>query len=421
MAESAPGKTALVLAGGGARGAYEAGALSVLLPELDRRGERPSLYVGTSVGALNAAYLASLHDAPVEEAAEGMLALWRDLRKGDVIRPIIGRSGPLSALRYAGQLAGVPGMRLTSLLDPEPLRRNLPGWIDFARLRRNVESGAVEAFACAATSARTGKTVVFAKTAGAREFHRSHAIAYVGAEIDAEHVLASAAIPLVWPAVRIETPDRARGWYVDGGTRLNAPIKPALDLGAERLVVCAVDSLEGPVMEPDEQAEALDSPDFGDGVLHVLEGALVDPLIEDMRTLGNVNAFFANDQMTGARLYRVVRGKTPYKTIPYIFAGPAHRGAIGALAAEVYERRFSGLRGLRDPDIRVISELIGGASTNHGELLSLLFFDSEFLAELIEMGIRDARAWLAADHDGDGPWQIGPLGTFTRPRQWTAG
>src|SRR6476661_3351688 len=94
----------LVLAGGGARGAYEAGALSVLLPELERRGERPSLFVGTSVGAINATFLAATQQLPAEQAVERLLDLWRNLRKEEVIRPILQRQGPLTALRYAGEL-----------------------------------------------------------------------------------------------------------------------------------------------------------------------------------------------------------------------------------------------------------------------------------------------------------------------------
>lgn len=413
--------TALVLAGGGARGAYEAGALSVILPELDRRGERPTTYVGTSVGAINAAALASNQHLAASEQVEIVLELWRAMRKGDVIRPILTRTGPLAALRYAGQLAGIPGVRLPSLLDPAPLWKSLPRWIDFEQLDRNVRDGTVDAFASVTTSARTGKTVVFVQAADERRFHRSHAIAYVPAQIELEHVGASAAIPLIWPPVMIERPERARGWYVDGGTRLNAPIKPALDLGAERLVVAAVDSIEGPVMESEEVEDHLPPPDFGDGMLHLLEGSLVDPLIEDMRTLGNVNAFFADEGATGARLYRTVRGKEPYRRVPYIFVGPGRRGAIGALAADVFHRRYSGLRGVRDPDFRLLNELIGGVSAAHGELLSLLFFDEQFVEGLIEMGRADALAWVEAAHDGDGPWQVGPLGTFTRPRQWTAG
>jgi NTE family protein len=417
------GRSALVLAGGGARGAYEAGAISVLLPELERRGQRPTVYVGTSVGAINAVLLAASQHLPADEAAAEMVGLWERLDKSDVMTPILRRQGPLAALRYAGELLSIPGVRLPSVLDPTPLHASLDRWIGWDALHRNVRDGLVDSVAAVCTSARTGRSVVFVEEREERAFNRSHAVAYVSATIEREHVLASAAIPLLFPPIQVKSPERARGWYFDGGTRLNAPIKPALDLGADRLVVVASDSIAGPTMDLAEDDDAAAPPDFGDGLLHLLEGALVDPLIEDMRTLGNVNAFFAEGDQTGPRLYRSVRGKAPYRRVPYVFVGPEARGAVGRLAAEVFAARYGGVRGaLRAPDFQLITRLIGGDSATHGELLSLLFFDSAFTTELIEMGRGDARRWLSEMHDaGDGPWQIGPLANFVMPRQWTAG
>src|SRR5262249_59161207 len=105
-----------------------------------------------------------------------------------------------------------------------------------------------------------------------------------------EHTPAWPAIPILFPPVRVEAPAAARGWYVDGGTRLNTPIKPALDLGAERLVVIGTEAITEPPVEPGLHDS--EPPDFGDGALHALHGAPVDPLNEDMRRLGNVNQFF---------------------------------------------------------------------------------------------------------------------------------
>src|SRR3954454_9600408 len=294
--------TALVLAGGGARGAYEAGALSVLLPELEARGQRPTSYAGTSVGAINVAVLAASQHLPAVDAAARLVELWEHLDKSDVIRPILRRQGPLAALRFAGELMSIPGVSLPSILDPTPLHASLDRWIDWDALHRNVADGLVETVAAVCTSARTGRSVVFVEEAEERVFNRSHAVAYVAARLEREHVLASAAIPVLFPPIMVSSPSRARGWYFDGGTRLNAPIKPALDLGAERLVVIASDSIAGPTMELEAGSDGEEPPDLADGVYHLIEGALVDPLIEDMRTLGNVNAFFAEGDQTGPRL-----------------------------------------------------------------------------------------------------------------------
>jgi NTE family protein len=418
----------LVLSGGGARAAYEAGALSVLMPALERRDERPNVYIGTSVGAINAAYLASTRHKPAEEAVGGGLERWREVSKGQVIRPILLRQAPLTALRYAGEILSLPGVRLPSLLDPTPLQNNLARWIDWDALHRNVRSGAVGAVGSVATAARTGRTVVFVESRTRRSLHHSHVIDYVPARLTHEHVRASAAIPILFPPVRINKPADARGWYFDGGTRLNTPVKPALDLGVDRLVVIGMDAITDPPVEPGRH-EAAEPPDFGDGALHVLQGMLVDPLVEDMRILGNINMFFAGGQngkgrerkptedgSAAARRYRKARGKPPYRRIPYIFVAPAHRGAIGELAREVFRARYGGLKGIRSPDFRLLNRLIGGESPTHGELLSYLFFDPEFIEELIKMGQGDARRWLNAEPGPNDPWQVEPLEAFTRSK-----
>lgn len=401
-----------MLGGGGARGAYEAGAVSVLLPALEARGERPSMIFGTSAGAINATHLAARQHLDAETAVAGLLERWRGLGKGQVIRPLLFQQAPLTALRYVGELLSIPGLRVTSLLDPAPLTRNLDSWTDWGALARNVADGAVEAIAVVATSARSGRAVVFWDGASEHVPHRSHVVDYVRVPLGVEHVNASAAIPILFPAVRIDHPYEARGWYVDGGTRFNTPIKPTLDLGAERLVVVATGSLSN-TPEGAGRYEG-DPPDFGDGALHLLNGTLVDPLIEDLRVLGNTNAFLTRDA-PGAGRYREARGKAPYREVPYIFVGPRALCAIGELALEVYRSRYGGLKGLLSPDFPLLNRLLGGESSNHGELLSYLLFDPVFCDELIRMGAEDARAWLDAPPGPEEPWQVDPLEAFVAP------
>jgi NTE family protein len=110
------------------------------------------------------------------------------------------------------------------------------------------------------------------------------------------------------------------------------------------------------------------------------------------------------------------RGKLPYREVPYIFIAPERRGAIGELAAEVFRSRFGGLKSLRSPDLRLLSQLLGGDSPTHGELLSYLFFDREFIDELIEMGRRDARRYLDQRRETGELWQLAPPEALTRRR-----
>lgn len=387
---------ALVLSGGGARGAYEAGAVSVLLPELERRGERPGMLVGTSVGAINAAYLAGVAHLPAEEAAAGLLAEWRGIDKGAVIRPILSHQLPLGVARYAAEVLSLGDTRLPSLLDPAPLRRNLQRWIDWPALHANVRAGAARAVAAITTAACSGRTVAFVEGAPIRDPGPSRTIDYVRTRLAVDHIRASAALPVLFPAVRVKSPAAHAGWYIDGGTRLNTPLRPALDLGARRLVIVGTEAVAGR-RKPDPDC---DRPDVGDGALHLLQGILVDPLVRDIWMLGRLNA-----------VSMAVRGNpdVPYRTVPYMFVSPGKTGAVGELASEVFRARYGGLKGLRSPDLRLLNRLLGGDSPTHGELLSYLLFDPEFVRELIEMGMRDATAWLKAPAGPDWPWQRRPL------------
>lgn len=197
-----------MLSGGGARGAYEAGVISVIAPALEARGERPTLMLGTSVGAINAAYMGASRHLSAEEQAAGLLDRWRQVTKESVIRPILSHQLPLTALRYMGGLLSLPGARVPSLLDPSPLQRSLEDWMNWEDLHRNVADGLVQAVAVVATAARAGRTVVFVEADGQVTLHNSHVVDYVPTALADEHIRASAAIPVLFPPVRIETRPR---------------------------------------------------------------------------------------------------------------------------------------------------------------------------------------------------------------------
>lgn len=204
-------RVGLVLAGGGARGAYAAGALSVLLPELERRGQRPTVIVGTSTGAINAALVAASADRDAEEATRRLVQGWSTLERDDVFRSFVFHQAPLTAVRYLGEVLGVPGIRLSSLLDPAPLRVTLDRLIDWPAVHRNVRGSALDCVAVAASDTANPRSVVFVEGANKRRLPPARTIEYVPAELSSEHVLASTALPVLFPAVRVEQPVNARG------------------------------------------------------------------------------------------------------------------------------------------------------------------------------------------------------------------
>jgi len=402
-------KIGLVIAGGGARGAYEAGALSVLLPHLEDRGERPTVLVGTSVGAMTATYLASVAHLEAREAVAGLLDRWGEVSKSGVIRPIVRRQAPETLVRFVGEFLGVPGVHLSGLLDPAPLAATLDDWIDWRAIRRNVRSGALDAIAVVATSVSSARSTVFVEGRTDEELFGSYGIDYVPVRLGNDHVRASGAIPAFFPAVWVNSPARARGWYYDGGTRLNTPIKPILDLDADRLVLLATDSIERTRVDPGSEA-ARRTPDFADGALEFLQATLIDPLMHDVRMIGKINLLAVDGDLSSTAVaYQEARGKRPYRPIPYMFIAPDSRGALGVLAAEVFRERYGGLKGLLSPDFSLLTRLLGGKGDSHGELLSYLFFEHDFVEGLIEMGAEDARKWLERVDGPEAPWYMEPV------------
>lgn len=389
-------RVGVVLAGGGARGAYEAGALSILLPALDARGERPRVVVGTSVGALNAGFLAATAQRPIAQVAAEGQAAWRDIRYGEVLAPLLSGGTLQRGLRYVAEFLGIRGVQLPALLDPAPLTATLRRLVSFEQMHSNVRAGRVDAVAVAASSAATNRTVVFHDGGGSPPTDDKRGIDYVATPLRGSHLLASAAIPGLFPAVEVAEPPSARGWYFDGGTRLNTPIKPALKLGSDRVVVVALNSIAGaPGVGSAQQ------PDVFEGAGQLLQALLVDPLVQDLRTLVGINERLAG----GPGAARVLAGRRP---VPYIFVAPGDAETVGRLAMDVFNEHYAGLgHPFRSPDLRLLGRAIaGGRSPTHGELLSYLLFAPEFAQALLELGRDDARRWLEDEHD-DGPWQLG--------------
>lgn len=389
----------LVLPGGGARGAYEAGALSILVPALEARGERVEIVCGTSVGSINAAFLAAVAAQPARDQALSFLEHWRAVRKGSVIRPVVGVGTGLGLVRLAGELLELPGLRAASLLDPSPLAHSLDGWIDWDALHANVAAGLVHAVCVVATSVERGVPVGFVESA-AKPPRSDREIEYVHTRLEGQHVRASAAIPLLFPPVEVTAPLGAAGHYVDGATRLNAPISPALALGAEKVIVVGYE----PFASERAPAKGSTLPRLADVAANALDGLLLDQVAHDVRRMLAVNAFFAEHPSTGtsraARAYRQAQGRPPYRRISYALVAPSRRGEIGALAEEVFRERYGGLKALRSPDFALLSRLLGGGgAAARGELLSFIFFDEVFVERLLELGRRDAQRWLD-EHPG---------------------
>ncbi len=354
--------------------------------------------IGTSAGALNAAYLGAGAQLPAAQLLPGAIAVWESIAWGDVVRPLLSSASLLRLWSYLGEAAGVPGVRLWSILDPSPLRRTLRRSIDFVQLERNLKAGRLDVVGVVATSALTGRSVVLHRGLQSPPPDRRRGIDYVATRLAEDHVLASSAIPAIFPAVHVERPPVARGWYFDGGTRLNNPIKPALAFGAQRVVVIAVNSLATESSRLAGEAR----PDALHGAGQILLGLLEDQLIHDLQTLSTVNT------LVGAAGGSTAAGK---RQVPYILIAPRTSTTIGEIAQRVVREHCSGpLAAVHSPDLALLAKLIAAeADPQHAEVLSYLLFAPQFASALIELGQQDARRWLGEQHELDDLWQLGPL------------
>jgi NTE family protein len=369
------GPVALILTGDGARSAYEAGALSVLLPLL-RDEDAPRIILGTSAGALNAALIASVIDQGLDVASEKLLAAWRTIRPEKVFAPPL--ASTISFLRWHLRHAS---RTAAGLLDTSPLERTIEEMLQPHDFGHAVESGELESLGVVASSCSTSEAVVFVQ--GKMPPSSGERIRYLSTKLTIPHLLASSAFPLAFPAQWVEGPEGG-DWYIDGGIHLNAPLKPAIDLGANRLLVCGA-TQESPFIQPDPDVP----PNFGDGGGQILHAVLTDRLQADLANLRDRNA--SARQQGAEDDHRLIA--------TYLMTPPDD--SLSEVAAEIWP---SGWRSLLESFGGY--RFLGGLTAQKqqpGQYLSYLCFHPEFIEQAIAKGQADAKAAI-----GDAtsvPWE----------------
>ena len=400
-------RIALVLDAGGARSAYQVGALEVLLPALAERDQRPSILVGASAGGLLSAALTATAHLDVDEQVTRLRAVLDKATKENVIQPLW-RQVPEVALRYASETLGLSRFRLRGIFGTEPLASTLDTTIDWEALHTNVTQGRVESTTVIATGVRTGRVTLFSETTAGVELPGTpagHHLRWVPTRLGVEHLMASAAIPGLFPSVRVDGPGDAAGWYVDGATRRRFPMGPAIEQGADRVLVIGTGSLYPAEDDPEKDQAAVD---LGDGIATLLGSVMDDPLRHDLRRLATANAQAGDPDIAGhVNRLREERGRRPYRVVPYAAVVPELGAEISDCAMAVFRANHGSLKGtLGDPDLHVVHRILGSDSPLQGELLSYLMFDPDFFDEVAGLGRRDAESWLSAHPD---LWTTEPL------------
>lgn len=386
-----------MLSGGGMRGAYEVGVVAGLVDVLrDTPHRKPlfDLFSGTSVGAINATYFAANADQ-ADHGAERLAALWENLRLSDHarVRPLGLWSSGLK--RRLDRLTS--GERLgTSLLDTRAIEIVIRRAVDWDKLHRNIASGRVHALMIAALQVATGRTTVFAEHAPGVQLHPAQderRVTSIG-PITADHVLASAAIPLLFPTRRV-----GDHYYCDGGLRFNTPIAPAIRAGAEKLVVVSVRHLRtfGEIASA-EDADHGEGKDLGPLFLvgKLLNALLLDPVAYDLQMMDRLNQMMEvlEEALPAEQLERVQRvwlkhRGAPYRRLETLVFTPSRD--LGRAAGEYIRTR------LDRSEIQPIARYLIDRAANEepqaeADWASYMLFEGGFARELIQIGRADAHA-----------------------------
>ena len=363
------GLLALVMGGGGARSAYQAGVLRYLsrrFPELPI-----PIITGVSAGAINAAHLAA-HHGTFKQAADELTRLWGELTVDRVFRT------DLSSLRthlftWGRQLlSGGTGRRhkVRGLLDTEPLREYLAENLhavdgELTGIRYNLARGRLRAAALSTTNYSTGQSILWVQGHDVVEWQRPNRRSRI-TKLSVAHVMASAALPIVFPAVPI-----GGHWYGDGGIRLTSPLSPALHLGADRILAIST--------RRDRSSSEADIPSITGypppvQVAGVLMNAIfLDLLDEDALRLSRVNQLLAGLEPEERMGMRHIRLLTLRPSVD-----------LGQLANK-YEPQLPRA-------IRFMTRGLGTTRTKAPDFLSLIMFQPDYLGELMRVGEADAEA-----------------------------
>ena len=377
---------ALVLTGGGARAAYQAGVLRAIArahPNLS-----PSILTGTSAGAINAAFLAN-HTGSFEEAVTDLCKLWQGLELDNVFDsralPLIKRAARLGLRLVLGSTRGEP--RVQGMVDTRPLREYLlaaygdksgalPG------IAANLMAGRCRAIALTTLRYTTGQTVTFFAGEGIQAWERPNRVS-VRTNLLVDHVMASAALPFFFPAVELQG-----SYYGDGGIRLVAPLAPALHLGATRILALSTRYARS---RDEADRPSFSGPPSPAQIAGILYNAIfLDSLEQDVLNLERINRLLASTpQVENSEL----------RPVELALVRPScDLGALASTYEPALPRAF-----------RFLTRRLGTRRSRTQDFLSTVMFQRDYIANLLAIG------------EADGATRAGELGRLLASRASDAG
>ncbi|MFT3924088.1 MAG: patatin-like phospholipase family protein [Myxococcales bacterium] len=364
----------LVLSGGGARAAYQVGALRALQEISSEKALPFNILAGLSAGAINAVSLATGAD-DFKEAVALLSETWLSLTPDAVYRTDVSSLTTLG-MRWIKDLTlgGLVGRSPTNyLLDTAPLRELLGARMDTSRIQRHIESGALRGVAVSATNYLTGTIVSFFDAPPeVQPWIRYDRVAFRD-RITLSHVMASAAIPIFFPPVSING-----CMYGDGGVRMTTPVSPAIHLGAEKIVAIGIryarSSEQTLKLNREARAENVSVAQIG-GVL--LNALFLDSLDNDLERLQRINR-------TLGFVSAAARKQHPdsLRRIPALSLRPSQD--LGRLVGDE-ARKFPTM-------LRYLLKSAGAQGNSGLDMMSYLAFQPGYVQRLMDLGYQDTKA-----------------------------
>jgi Predicted esterase of the alpha-beta hydrolase superfamily len=399
-------RLAIVLSAGGARGAYEAGVIYYLRTGLPKKLAHRifPIKTGTSVGAINTVLMASMADNPKLQG-EKIKELWLSIRQEDIYRRDFGATAHFIGSTFGGLIRNFTtfnplkfgnrkGPHFSSFLDTTPLRAYLKKHIPWDNIGKNILNGPVDAVAINATNLQTGQNEVFLQRKPDLDYMGHYRI--VEAPIGLEHAMASSAIPIIFPSVRI-----GDYYYSDGGLRLFTPMSPAIQLGAERLLIIGLRHSPSPGEKKEAKIPKMQEPTIADQMGRLLNGLFLDRIQYDLEQLKRINTVIDISEKVYGRDYveRVnqrmrkegLRGDIASRGLKKIRAVEVHPSEfISDIFARWYKRLRKGKSHFSAFE-KMMVRLLDIDPTHGQDLLSYLTFAPDYLHEVFELGYQDAQ------------------------------
>lgn len=388
----------LVLTAGGARGAYQAGVLKRIGELRSMRG-RPSpfqIVAGASAGAINGSMIAAA-SADFADSTQRLATLWSELQVQDVFRadPMsLGLNGLrlLQDLTLGGVIGGA-GMQ--SLLDATPLRAFLAHHLPLDRINAALDAGHLYALAVTATSYHSGKSYTFVHGKPGHPLWAKSRRVTLPVEINLSHILASAAIPIVFQPVKVAT-DSGEFYFGDGGLRLVTPLSPAIRLGASKVLAIGIrcqqtaDDLTVTELEGRQgERPVMSQPPLSQICGVFMNAIFLDHLDADLDHLRRMNELIVAYQNSGAATPEVSVGAKVREPMRVIEPLPINPSEDLAMVAKRSAHRMPRM-------VRFLLDGLGTPDAQSADLMSYLLFDYHYTRELVDIGYHDANKRIDA-------------------------